>query len=120
MKFLSEEELLELSSGQIVYFEEDSITPLKIYNGTPEGCLTRDSRATLPINELYQAPIKDGSASEACNLAAPMGLLRRPDSNLHRCNNDSKINFFNPGYSSSRSWVRAHGSPIPNNRTGPP
>ena len=27
-------------------------TPLKIYNGTPEGCLTRDSRATLPINEL--------------------------------------------------------------------
>jgi len=46
-----------------------SFTPLKIYNGTPEGCLTRDSRATLPINELYQAPIKDG----------------RPDSNLHRC-----------------------------------
>ena len=27
-----------------------SFTPLKIYNGTPEGCLTRDSRATLPIN----------------------------------------------------------------------
>lgn len=27
-------------------------TPLKIYNGTPEGRLNRDLRATLPINEL--------------------------------------------------------------------
>ena len=31
-------------------------TPLKIYNGTPEGRPTRDSRATLPINELKGNP----------------------------------------------------------------
>ena len=31
-------------------------TPLKIYNGTPFGRPTRDSRATLPINELKVNP----------------------------------------------------------------
>jgi len=30
--------------------------PLKIYNGTPEGCLNRDLRETLPINELKGKP----------------------------------------------------------------
>jgi hypothetical protein len=65
-----------------------SFTPLNIINRAPEGRLGQCSGATLPFlrtNQLYQAPIKDGSASEACNLAAPMGLLRRPDSNVHRC-----------------------------------
>jgi len=61
------------------------ITPLNIINRTPFGCPIQCLRATLPINQLYQAPIKDGSASKACNLAAPSGLLRRPDSNVHRC-----------------------------------
>jgi hypothetical protein len=62
-----------------------SFTPLNIINRAPEGRLGQCSGATLPANQLYQAPIKDGSASEACNLAAPIGLLRRPDSNVHRC-----------------------------------
>jgi hypothetical protein len=31
-------------------------TPLNVYNGTPERCLARDSRATLPINELKGNP----------------------------------------------------------------
>jgi len=44
-------------------------TPLKIYNGTPKGRPTRDSRATLPINELKGNP--------------PMADC--PISNLHRC-----------------------------------
>ena len=43
--------------------------PLKIYNGTPEGRPTRDSRATLPINEWKGNP--------------PMADC--PISNLHRC-----------------------------------
>ena len=50
-------------------------TPLKIYNGTPNRRPTRDSRATLPINEL-----KGNPPSVDC-----------PISNLHRCN---KIYFF--------------------------
>jgi len=32
------------------------ITPLKIYNGTPDGRLNRDLRATLPINQLKGKP----------------------------------------------------------------
>jgi hypothetical protein len=36
-------------------------TPLKIYNGTPDGRPTRYSRATLPINEL-----KGKSPTEIC------------------------------------------------------
>jgi hypothetical protein len=31
-------------------------TPLKIYNGTPEGRINRDLRETLPINELKGKP----------------------------------------------------------------
>jgi len=46
-------------------------TPLKIYNGTPEGRLNRDLRATLPINELKGKP-----PTEVC-----------PILNLHRCIN---------------------------------
>ena len=44
-------------------------TPLNIINRTPKGHPVQCSRATLPENQLYQAPIKDG----------------RPDSNVHRC-----------------------------------
>ena len=33
-------------------------TPLKIYNGTPEGRLTKDSKETLPINEFKCNPSK--------------------------------------------------------------
>jgi hypothetical protein len=63
-------------------------TPLNIIKRTPKGCPVQFTpelcsgvttnclrqfekclRATLPINQLYQAPIKDG----------------RPDSNVHRC-----------------------------------
>jgi hypothetical protein len=44
-------------------------TQLKIYNGTPEGRLIRDSIATLPINQLKGNPPK-----EDC-----------PISNVHRC-----------------------------------
>ena len=44
-------------------------TPLNIINRTPKGRPVQCSRATLPENQLYQAPIKDG----------------RPDSNVHRC-----------------------------------
>jgi len=33
-------------------------TPVKIYNGTPEGRLTKNSRETLPINELNSNPSK--------------------------------------------------------------
>jgi hypothetical protein len=46
-----------------------TFTPLKIYNGTPEGRLNRDLRATLPINELKGKP-----PTEDC-----------PILNLHRC-----------------------------------
>ena len=46
-----------------------NITPLKIYNGTPEGRVNRDLRATLPINELKGKP-----PTEVC-----------PILNLHRC-----------------------------------
>ena len=35
----------------------ERFTPLKIYNGTPEGRLNRDLRATLPINELKGKPL---------------------------------------------------------------
>jgi len=45
------------------------ITPLNIINRTPEGRLVQCSRATLPVNQLYQAPIKDGHS----------------DSNVRRC-----------------------------------
>jgi len=44
-------------------------TPLNIINWTPFGCPDQCLRATLPVNQLYQAPIFDG----------------RPDSNVHRC-----------------------------------
>ena len=44
-------------------------TPLNIINRTPKGRPVQCSRATLPENQLYQAPIFDG----------------RPDSNVHRC-----------------------------------
>jgi hypothetical protein len=49
------------------------------------------SMSTLLVNELYQAPLKEGLASEACNLVAKddLGTLRRPFSsvsNLHGCN----------------------------------
>ena len=78
---------LQISEGKRNNENKNWFTPLKIYNRTPFG-----------------------SASEACNLAAPMGLLRRPTrdsratlpinelkgnppsadcpiSNLHRCKN---------------------------------
>ena len=42
---------------------------MNIINRTPFGCPVQCSRATLPENQLYQAPIFDG----------------RPDSNVHRC-----------------------------------
>ena len=51
-------------------------TPLNIINRTPEGCPVQCSRATLLVNELYQAPLKEG----------------RPDSNLHGCAGRMGIN----------------------------
>ena len=48
------------------------ITPLKIYNGTPDGRLNRDLRATLPINQLKGKP--------------PQGTVAVcPILNVHRC-----------------------------------
>jgi hypothetical protein len=44
-------------------------TPLKIYNGTPEGVPLEIQGQQLPINELNGTPLKG-----AC-----------PISNLHRC-----------------------------------
>jgi hypothetical protein len=49
--------------------KDENITPLKIYNETPEGRPNRDLRATLPINELKGKP-----PTEVC-----------PILNLHRC-----------------------------------
>ena len=46
----------------------NSFTPVNIINRTPVGCPAQCLRATLPVNQLHQAPIKD----------------RRPDSNDHR------------------------------------
>jgi hypothetical protein len=37
-------------------YKNGRFTPLNIYNGTPEGRLNRDLRATLPINELKGNP----------------------------------------------------------------
>ena len=55
----------------IKYYEVHNYyyTPLNIINRTPKGHPVQCSRATLPENQLYQAPIFDG----------------RPDSNVHRC-----------------------------------
>ena len=50
-------------------------TPLNIYNGTPKGRLTRDLRATLPINQLKCKPH-----------VAVCSIL-----NLHRCMNPSSL-----------------------------
>ena len=48
-------------------------TPLNIINRTPGGRPVQCSRATLLVNELYQAPLFEG----------------RPDSNLHGCKQDN-------------------------------
>ena len=48
-------------------------TPLNIINRTPEGRPVQCSSATLLVNELYQAPLKEG----------------HPDSNLHGCTEPS-------------------------------
>ena len=64
-------------SQHTVFHKKNIFTPLNIIN-----------RTTLLVDELYQAPLREGSASKACNLASPTGLLRRPfrsDSNLHGC-----------------------------------
>jgi hypothetical protein len=55
-----------------------SFTPLNIYNGTPIGCLNRDLRATLPINELKGNPLM-----EDC-----------PILNLHRCKRMISFGFY--------------------------
>jgi uncharacterized protein (UPF0335 family) len=49
--------------------DHPAITPLNNLNRTPEGGAVQCSRATLPVNELYQTPPERG----------------RPDSNLHGC-----------------------------------
>ena len=61
------------------------IIPLKIYNGTPEGRLIRDSMATLPINELGFRNAKPIRVSQReTNWATPpighKGILRIPES----------------------------------------
>jgi hypothetical protein len=49
-------------------------TPLNIINRTPGGRPVQCSRATLLVNELYQAPLFEG----------------RPDSNLHGCKEEKR------------------------------
>ena len=53
--------------------EPEGFTPLNIINRTPEGRPVQCSSATLLVNELYQAPLKEG----------------HPDSNLHGCTEPS-------------------------------
>jgi hypothetical protein len=56
-----------------------TFTPLKIYNGTPDGRLNRDLRATLPINQLKGKP--------------PRAVC--PILNVHRCKpNEIYLDFF--------------------------
>jgi hypothetical protein len=55
------------------------VTPLKIYNGTPEGCLNRDLRATLPINELKGKSLRISNSELLCK---KMIYSRKPDSTV--------------------------------------
>ena len=68
----------------IVMFHENNVdvpktdyTPLNILNGTPTGVPLDVSRATLPINQLKSADIKDV----------------RSNSNVHRCKNVFLVDF---------------------------
>ena len=58
-----------MSSYKIENFKKEMFTPLNTINRTPSGLAVQCSRSTLPVYELYQAPLKEG----------------RPDSNLHGC-----------------------------------
>jgi hypothetical protein len=57
-----------------------TFTPLNIINRTPKGHQVQCSSATLPENQLYQAPIKDGRPERD-----PKGVTTLVDTNVHRC-----------------------------------
>jgi len=60
----------EYNIGQELFAHKlHGFTPLNIINWTPEGCTVQCSTATLLVNELYQAPLREG----------------RTDSNLNEC-----------------------------------
>ena len=73
------------------------ITPLNIINRTPEGRPVQCSRATLLVNELYQAPLKEG----------------HPDSNLHGCKERKIMDIIPPPPNLSTKLVVGTFGPLP-------